>query len=291
MELLKLTDVHIYEKLLSEASVKKYRSVAKTFVADTGIQNINDIQHSDIFSWRDAIINRSSVGNWNNYHRHMRAIFQTAVCLNYVNDNLFKQIKAITHYPDKENTLTDEQIESLFKICDDQISYGWFWKSVIQMLLYTGIRRKQLVGLTWGDVDFENKTLKMQASSSKTKRAYTIPINQQLINSILFFKHKTKYLPKNPQSQIFNVTLINPRYKGDKLKGDHVAQFFTKASKTLNFKVSAHRFRHTFATKLANNSLINIKTVQNLLGHSSVHTTLGYVHPNINNMRDAVDLL
>jgi site-specific recombinase XerD len=43
--------------------------------------------------------------------------------------------------------------------------------------------------------------------------------------------------------------------------------------------------------KLANNGKTSIKTVQNLLGHSSVHTTLGYVHPNMDDMRRAVSLL
>ncbi|CAC5820706.1 hypothetical protein [uncultured Gammaproteobacteria bacterium] len=42
---------------------------------------------------------------------------------------------------------------------------------------------------------------------------------------------------------------------------------------------------------MANNTQTNIKTVQNLLGHSSVHTTLGYVHPDISDMRKAVNLL
>ncbi len=55
-------------------------------------------------------------------------------------------------------------------------------------------------------------------------------------------------------------------------------EHLVNTSKKTNFAVSSHRFPHTFATKLTNNGQTNIKTVQSLLGHSSVHTTLGYVH-------------
>lgn len=46
-----------------------------------------------------------------------------------------------------------------------------------------------------------------------------------------------------------------------------------------------------FATKLANNSEINIKTVSELLGHSSISTTYIYVHPDMDNMREALEFL
>jgi integrase len=62
---------------------------------------------------------------------------------------------------------------------------------------------------------------------------------------------------------IFDITLINSRYFADNMNEEHVARFFVKASKTLNLRVSAHRFRHAFATKLANNTKTNIKTVYN----------------------------
>ncbi len=57
---------------------------------------------------------------------------------------------------------------------------------------------------------------------------------------------------RNKNNQIFNITLINHRYFANKMNEEHVARFFVKTSKTLNLRVSAHRFRHAFATKLVN---------------------------------------
>ncbi len=56
-------------------------------------------------------------------------------------------------------------------------------------------------------------------------------------------------------------------------------------SKTLNIKVSTHRFRHTVATKAANIEGVNIKTVQQLLGHASIRTTLSYIHPDMEDIK------
>lgn len=289
MKMQELVELHIKENVLSMATVNKYRSVALIFVKDTGIDNI-EVEHKTILNWRDDVMKRSSAGNWNNYHRHLRALLQTAVNLKLINENPFKKVKFVTHYPNKDHLLSEQEIKDLFRFCDS-IQDGWFWSCVIATLYYTGIRRKQLVGLNWADFDLENKHLILRASSSKTKREYTIPINKEVIDSILLVKQKIAYGSQNQDSQIFNITLIKPRYQTNRMNEEHLARFFVKTSKTLNFKVSAHRFRHMFATKLANNGRTNIKTVQNLLGHSSVHTTLGYVHPSMDDMRQAVNLL
>jgi len=289
MKMQELVELHIKENILSVATINKYRSVASIFTNDTGIDSI-EIEHKAILNWRDNVMKRSSAGNWNNYHRHLRALLQTAVNLDLIKENPFKKVKSVTHYPIKEHLLNEQEIKILFKFCDS-VQEGWFWSCVITTLYYTGIRRKQLVGLTWADFDLENKHLVLRASSSKTKREYTIPINKAVIDSILLIKQKITCSPQSQDSQIFNITLIKPRYQTNRMNEEHLARFFVKTSKTLNFKVSAHRFRHMFATKLANNGVTNIKTVQNLLGHSSVHTTLGYVHPSMDDMRQAVSLL
>jgi integrase len=289
MKLRELVKLHTRENILSEATIHKYHSVVSTFINDTGVDCIF-IDHDTILNWRDDILNRSSAGNWNNYHRHLRALLQTALNFELIKENPFKEVKAVTHYPSKQYLLSDQDIKKLLKFCQN-IDYGWFWSCVITTLHYTGIRRKQLVGLTWADFDLDNKQLRLQTSSSKTKRAYTIPIKQRVVDCILLVKEKTRHTPQDGNNQIFNITLINPRFKTNRMNVEHLAKFFVNTSKKTNIADSSHRFRHTFATKLANNGQTSIKTVQNLLGHSSVHTTLGYVHPSMDDMRQAVSLL
>ena len=55
--------------------------------------------------------------------------------------------------------------------------------------------------------------------------------------------------------------------------------------------ISPHRFRHSTATSLANESGSNLKALQQYLGHTSMQTTLEYVHPDLAQMRDLVERL
>jgi site-specific recombinase XerD len=64
----------------------------------------------------------------------------------------------------------------------------------------------------------------------------------------------------------------------------HVSSLFVKWSNKINAPVSAHRFRHTVATKIANSGL-SLKSLQQLLGHSDIRTTMGYVETNLDDLR------
>ena len=292
MTLKQLVELHVNKSVLSPDTVKKYRSVADIFIRDTSIKHINKIDTDVVINWRNQILNRSSAGNWNNYHRHMRALMQSAVEIELIKNNPFKQIKSVVHYPTKQHILSKNQLSTVIESCV-YFDNAWFWKALVKMLQYTGIRRRQLTCLRWSDIDFLQKVIHLRSDGSKTKREYTIPMNGGVVDALLSIVENTKHITnyQNPENQVFNITLINTRYKTNEMNTEHVAKFFTKLSKITKFKVSAHRFRHTLATTLANNGKTSIKTVQNILGHSSTLTTLGYVHPSLENMSDALNLL
>ncbi|CAC9495314.1 hypothetical protein [uncultured Gammaproteobacteria bacterium] len=184
MELQELVTLHTKENILAEATTIKYHSVVSIFIKDTGIHLVSSLDHKAILNWRDNVLSRSSAGNWNNYRRHLRALLQTAIEFKAIKENPFTKVKSIAHYPNKKYLLSEQEIQNLLTFCDN-IEHGWFWSCIITTLRYTGIRLRQLVGLTWSDFDLDNKHLILRSSSSKTKREYTVPINQQVIDSIL----------------------------------------------------------------------------------------------------------
>ena len=290
MTLKQLVELHVNKSVLSPDTVKKYHSVTDIFIRDTSIKHLKEIDV--VIEWRNKILNRSSAGNWNNYLRHMRALIQSAIEAGIIENSPFKQVKSIAHYPTKQLTLSENQLSTIIKSCA-YFENAWFWQAVVKTLQYTGIRRRQLTCLRWSDIDFYKKVIHLRADGSKTKREYTIPMNDGVVDALLSIVENTKHIAnyQDSENQVFNITLISARYKANKMNTEHVAKFFTKISKITNFKVSAHRFRHTLATTLTNNKKISIKTVQNILGHSSVLTTLGYIHPSMDDMSDALNLL
>jgi integrase len=77
------------------------------------------------------------------------------------------------------------------------------------------------------------------------------------------------------------------------MRAHNLDSFFRRLRKNLPAsmpRISAHRIRHTTATILAN-AVPNLKVVQQQLGHTSISTTYGYVHPDLNAMRDALGAL
>ncbi|MCO7264419.1 site-specific integrase, partial [Dickeya zeae] len=65
--------------------------------------------------------------------------------------------------------------------------------------------------------------------------------------------------------------------------------FFRRLSNECRFTVSPHRFRHTLATEMMKSPDRNLQIVKNLLGHSSLTTTLEYVESNIDSIRAALE--
>ncbi len=81
--------------------------------------------------------------------------------------------------------------------------------------------------------------------------------------------------------------MFNHRYSGTRMTSEQLSGFFRNLSKNTKVKGSAHRFRHRLATDLVNKKG-NIRDVQQLLGHSNVTTTLGYVSTNLQQMRNTL---
>ena len=68
---------------------------------------------------------------------------------------------------------------------------------------------------------------------------------------------------------------------------DQLSGTFERLSKTLGIRITPHRLRHTMATELAARK--DIRTLQQLLGHTDIQTTMQYVHPDMDRMRNLLD--
>ncbi len=217
----------------------------------------------------------------------MRALFEIAIKYKYLTKNPFRQLKQITTYKSKPKIIDVNTINKILEYCN-KLNNNWFWIAVIHTLYYTGMRRRQLVELQWRDIDFNNMIIKLSAQSSKTKREYIVPMNNVLFADFNNIKKHSCVIKKD--NQVFNICLFSNRHKGKKMTCEHVSKIFQKISKNIGAQVSAHMLRHTMATIIAEKHN-NIKDLQNLLGHTSINTTMDYIHPNIDGLRKAQDTL
>lgn len=164
-----------------------------------------------------------------------------------------------------------------------------YWQCLLNVLITTGLRRGEAVGLQWGDIDGEKLTLsisrnvsvdthspdKMHIGSTKTGEDRVVPISFRLYGLLKSFKQEqeAKYhaalMPSafifcsesNPYAPLYPTTVTR-----------HVSSFI-KRNKLPN--VSPHDLRHTAAT-LALESGADLKQVQELLGHKDASTTMQF---------------
>lgn len=199
MKLSQLLDLHIEEKpQLSSRTIIKYQSVIRMFVTNSGVDHIF-VTHNKCVQWRNKILKRSSPGNCNNYHRHMRALFNTAVSLNHLDENIFKKIPMLKNTSTKIKTLNKNDIYNLIQTIKADVYYSnldWFYLAMIDVFRFTAIRRRQLIGIKWCNIDFNNQTLYLDSEFSKNGIAHLIPLNELLTSHFQTIKQKTYNPPQ-----------------------------------------------------------------------------------------------
>jgi hypothetical protein len=79
-----LLDQYFKEKPLSVATIETYKGLVNRFVIDTEIQFLKDVTLDSAVNWRSKILLRTSDVTWNNYLRHMRALWRFAIKKEYV---------------------------------------------------------------------------------------------------------------------------------------------------------------------------------------------------------------
>ncbi|CUO98206.1 tyrosine-type recombinase/integrase [Clostridium disporicum] len=183
--------------------------------------------------------------------------------------------------------------------------------AIINILLHTGLRRGELLGLTWSDINFTEKTLSVRhqltynkgkvllSNKLKSNSSYrVIPLSTELIDILAYLRkiyHKNrqalgnKYIKNNFNGKNYDFVFVHedgkvlhPLWPWKQLK-----KLFLILG--LNTDLTLHDFRHTFASNYIKNSNGDICNLTYILGHSSTSFTLDkYCHYITQNRRNTM---
>lgn len=235
----------------------------------------------------------------------LRNILEYAVYIEYMNENPCKKLKQEDR-PQRESKeiefLAPEEAIRFLKALDseEEIAY-WndstnhlYWKTLINVLITTGLRRGELVGLQWGDYDKNGQLLtvrrnvtidtsnkeetdpekKIHIGKTKTKEMRKVPVSQYLAGLLGALKkaQDDRYGTLLPNAYIFCRTdaPYQPMYPTEPTR---LLKKFIKRHKLKD--VSPHDLRHSAAT-LAIESGASVKEIQALLGHRDPNTTMKF---------------
>ncbi len=172
-------------------------------------------------------------------------------------------------------------------------------KCCLLLCLYTGLRVGEVCGLKWEDINFEAKTMQIKRTiqriknNDKQKKKKTILI---VSTPKSLTSNRIVPIPKFLIEVLYNLKKESNCYLlsgSEKLYDPRLLEIFYKRILN-NSNINYHKFhilRHTFATR-AIESKMDVKTLSEILGHSSVDITLKlYVHPSIELKKTSIEQL
>lgn len=187
----------------------------------------------------------------NSYLRHLRAAFSIAHDWKYIDEKLeFKMLRVGKPLP---RVLLPSEISALLAKAQEQNPEAWL---LMLFYLWTGARRKEALSLKWSDVTLgASATCKLTGKGNKER---VVPLLPPILEAL--------GPPPDEGGNVF------PRRNPST-----VSHWFQDIAKSAGIKARLHDLRHTAATYMLANG-IDLRFVQEILGHSQLSTTTIYTH-------------
>ena len=221
-------------------------------------------------------------------------IFSFAVKQEIITKNPMEKVDCPKTPRKKVDAFTEEQARSFFGYLDE---CPMDFRCMLNLLITTGMRRGELMGLQWGDIDFDDYVISVNrnvtytpdsgivVSTPKTECSVRqIPVMPSVAAVLMEYRNGAEDWKKNdflfPKDG-------NPTLARDPNSITRRVKRFMKLHDLPD--MSPHDLRHSCATLLLSNGA-DIKSVQEILGHSNASTTLNfYVKSDMKQMKAATD--
>lgn len=194
----------------------------------------------------------------------LRTFYNYLLNKNIVDTNFFNSIRNPKLEKKLPNYLSYEELAKILDNIDISTKIGLRNRLLVEMFYATGCRVSEMINIKVSDINKSNNSIRIMGKGKKMRIVY-------------FGEYARDYLDR--YLLLIDTDYLFTQESGDKLSIHDVEYIISDLVKNLALKthVTPHTLRHTFATHLLNNGA-DIKTVQELLGHSSLNTTGIYTH-------------
>lgn len=300
---------------LRDSTRSNYLYTYNHFVRDNfGMKLIAGIKFSDVLQYYNHLLHEQdlSLGTLDTIHCLLNPTFQLAVrdqiIRNNPTDGVMKEIsKQSGKNRGVRHALTIEQQRAFMEyVANHPVYYHWW--SLFTVLLGTGCRIGEALGLRWEDLDFENRIISINHSlvyypTAKERKSVmrivkpkteagirTIPMLDVVYDAFQMELEEqeetgfntdeidgmTGFVFKNRYGGVPNYNTVNQAIK--RIINSHNADEIILAKREKREPViipnfSCHHFRHTFATRLCEVES-NLKVIQSIMGHRNIETTM-----------------
>jgi len=264
------------EKNYSEHTVREYESDLLyffEFLQSEGIKSLHDVEyiHARLYVTKlyDESLSRTSISR---KISAIRSFFKFGHREFGLKEDAFRSL----YHPKKEERLPhffyEEELQQIFQATEGDDHMSLRNRAILELLYATGIRVSELTSLEERDIDNRLGILRVMGKGRKERY---VPFGQFAQDALEHYMELAR--PRLMKQSKHNFVFTNMRGLPLTPRGVRyiLSDLVKKAS--LHTKIYPHMLRHTFATHLLNNGA-DLRTVQELLGHSHLSSTQIYTH-------------
>ena len=260
-----------YEKV-GHKTVESY-TIAWNHLSKIGAMQFKDIRKSHMQHIIDDMSKSLSRSSCHKVKVLAGLLYKHALADDIVNKNYAELLELPENDSKEKEPFSDQEIKAIEKLAKTDE-----WANTILILIYTGMRIGELLILTKFNIDIKNMIITGGIKTDAGKDR-TIPIHKKIQDYIKEWYNKDgSYLISR---------------NGDKIRVGYYRKYlyYPTLKKAQTRKLTPHSTRHTFGT-LINNAGANTKSIQAIIGHADYSTTANiYTHPDIEELRKAIDLI
>jgi integrase len=223
----------------------------------------------------------------------LKRLFNLCVEWDFCDKNPAARVKLLREDNRRNRYLSLEEETRLLSVCSPYL------RRVVLFALHTGMRRGEILGLRWQEIDSQNSVVIIPGTRAKGKRDRYIPLNGPALAILEDLRKQAENAGRVLPLSGENLAPFPERVDGSKLvfpnqEGKYQDSFEHKWRAALvlsgveNFRF--HDLRHTYASRLVMGG-VDLAVIRELLGHRDFETTLRYAHLAPSRMKEAVMVL
>lgn len=245
------------------------------FMSEQAIDGLEQVEYHDARLYLTKLFNqklaRTSVAR---KISSLRSFYNFLLRDKFVHNNPFAQVsipKAKKRLPD---FFYEEEMVSLFQACEEDTNLGQRDKVILEILYATGIRVSECCNIRLRDIDMFLSTLLVHGKGKKDRY---VPFGSFAHDALEKYINNGRRELMMHHNKEHDYLLVNARGGPLTTRGLRMILNRIIEKSSLNGNIHPHMIRHSFATHLLNQGA-DLRTVQELLGHSSLSSTQVYTH-------------
>ena len=202
---------------------------------------------------------------------------------NYNVIDISTKINTPRFYRKLPNILTIEEVDNLLDIKLDA-PFDYRNKAMLELMYSSGLRVSELINLELSDIDLNNNYVRCFGKGSKER---IVPIGEYSSKYLSIYINE--YRDSMKKGYYTEKIFLNNHGKEMTRQGFFKIIKKIAKDKDINKNITPHMLRHSFATHLLNNGA-DLRTIQEMLGHSSISTTQIYTNVTNDILKENYDL-